>query len=539
MKEFSKTNLHYIFFIVLFLIQISIFRDYGFPNDEELSRLNGLVSYNYIIDKFNLSIFQLHPDIPKLENYIDRDYGVIFEVLLVLIEKVLNLKESKSIYLSRHFLVSLFFFIGCIFFYLTLRIFFSKNISLLGTLIFLTYPRIFAQSFYNSKDIVFLVFFCISNYFLISYFLKQSFKNIFLLSISIALAICTRPMALIIPFLFVFIFIMQNLDRENLKKFILILPFIFFTSFFTFLFWPYLWEDPSRIFEILRSMTKFRFVGEVFFNGEYHVAKYMPWYYIPITILITSPIFLILIFFVGFVVILKKLMINLFNLKNKENIWKDEIELFLFYSLCVIFITIGLIIELSATVYTGWRQIYFIYPSIVFVSIFGLNYLLKIKKYKRYTFIFIFISILINFYSLIKDHPYQYTFYNSFVTNKNIKNFELDYYGVSNLDILKKLDSLSNNNTYKIYMFSVNPYDLSLNMINENEKRKYQFVKKIDEAEFILTNHYYQDYYFKEKYYLTSNHPVFVESYLDKKFDLLYEIKSNNVRINSIYLKKK
>lgn len=539
MKEFSKTNYHYIFFIVLFLIQISIFRDYGFPNDEGLSRLNGLVSYNYIIGKFNLSIFQLHPDIPKLENYIDRDYGVIFELFLVFIEKVLNLKESKSIYLSRHFLVSLFFFIGCIFFYLTLRKFFSKNISLLGTLIFLTYPRIFAQSFYNSKDIVFLVFFCISNYFLISYFLKQSFKNIFLLSISIALAICIRPMALIIPFLFIFFFIMQNLDRENLKKFILILPFIFFTSFFTFLFWPYLWEDPSRIFEVLRSMSKFRFVGEVFFNGEYHVAKYMPWYYIPITILITSPIFLILIFFVGFIVILKKLMINLFNLENKENIWKDEIELFLFYSLCVIFITIGLIIELNATVYTGWRQIYFIYPSIVFVSIFGLNYLLKIKRYKQYTFMFIFISILINFYSLIKDHPYQYTFYNSFVTNKNIKNFELDYYGVSNLDILKKLDSLSNNKTYKIYMFSVNPYDLSLNMINENEKKKYQFVKKIDEAEFILTNHYYQDYYFREKYYLTSNHPVFVESYLDKKFDLLYEIKSNNVRINSIYLKKK
>ena len=540
MKEFSKTNYHYFFFITLFIIQITIFRDYGFANDEAISRFNGLVSYNYIIDKFNLGGFQLYPNIPKLENYTDKDYGVIFELLLVVIEKILDLKETRSIYLSRHFVVSTIFFIGCIFFYLTLRKFFSKKISLLGTLIFFTHPRIFAQSFYNSKDIVFLVLFCISNYFFINYFLKQNFKNILFLSIFIALAICIRPMALIIPFLFIFFFTMQNLDRENFRKFILVLPFIFFTSIFTFLFWPYLWDDPSRIFEVLGSMSKFRWVGEVFFNGEYHVAKYMPWDYIPTMILTTSPIFLIVIFLVGLFVISKNFLFNLIKLKfNNENIWKNEIELFLFYSLCIIFLTIGLIIELSATIYNGWRQIYFIYPSIVFVSIFGLNYLLKFQNYRRYTFIFIFLSLLFNCYSLIKNHPYQYTFYNSIITNKNIRNFELDYYGVSNLDILKKLSSISDKKIYKIYVFSNNLYYLSLNMMSENEKKKYQFVNKIEEADFILTNHYYQDYYFKEKNYLTSNHPAFVEDYLNNKFDLLYEIKSNGVRINSIYIKKK
>ena len=540
MKEFSKIYYHYFFFIILFIIQIIIFKDYGFPNDEEISRLNGLVSYNYIINKFNLSVFQVYPDIPKLENYLDKDYGIIFELFLVFIEKALNLKETKSIYLSRHLAVSIIFFIGSIFFYLTLRKFFSKDISLLGTFIFITHPRIFAQSFYNSKDIVFLVFFCISNYFFISYFLKQNFKNILLLSISVALAISTRPMALIIPFLFIFFFIMQNLDRENLKKFTLILPFVFFTFFFTFLFWPYLWDDPSRIFEVLGSMSKFRWVGEVFFNGEYHVAKYMPWDYIPTIIITTSPIFLILIFLVGLFVISKNLFINLINLRfNNENVWKNEIELFLSYSLCIIFLTIGLIIELSATVYNGWRQIYFIYPSIVFISIFGLNYLLKFQNYRRYTLIFILLALLFNCYSIIKNHPYQYTFYNSIITNKNKKNFELDYYGVSNLDVLKKISSLSDKEIYKIYVFSNNLYYLSLNMINENEKKKYIFVNKIENADFILTNHYYQDYYFKEKNYLTSNHPAFVEDYLNNKFDLLYEIKSNGVRINSIYTKKR
>ena len=72
-------------------------------------------------------------------------------------------------------------------------------------------------------------------------------------------------------------------------------------------------------------------------------------------------------------------------------------------------------------------------------------------------------------------------------------------------------------------------------MITEEDKKKYIFVDNIEDAEFIVTNHYYQDYYFKEKNYITNRHPEFVKDYLDKNFNLVYEIKSNNVRINSIY----
>ena len=539
MKDFSKTNYHYFFFIIFFLIQFVIFNDYGFPNDEEISRYNGLISYNYIIEKLNIQIFQPYSNLPKLENYVDKDYGVVFELFLVFVEKIFNLQDSKSIYYTRHYLISLTFFLGSIFFYLTLRIFFSKNISLLGTLIFIIHPRIFAQSFYNSKDIIFLVFFCISNFFLIKYFLKQNIKNIFLLSLSISVAICIRPMAIIIPFLFIFFFIMQNFEKSKYRNFILLIPFLLFVTFFTILFWPYLWDDPLKIFEVLKSMSKFRFVGEVFFNGEYFVAKYMPWYYLPITILITTPIFYILLFIIGLFIVIKILGKNLFNLENtKENIWKNELELFLLYSLLIVFLPIFLVIELKATVYTGWRQIYFIYPSIIFVCVYGLDCILKYKKFKNYIYSLVFFSILINFYSLVKNHPYQYTFYNLLITNKNLKNFELDYYGVSNLKILKKISLLSKKNVNKIYVFSVNPYKLSLNLLSEKKKKNYLFVNNIEDADFIITNHYYQDHYYKEKDYLESRHPSYIEEYLNNNFKLVYEIKSNNVRINSIYRKK-
>ena len=76
-------------------------------------------------------------------------------------------------------------------------------------------------------------------------------------------------------------------------------------------------------------------------------------------------------------------------------------------------------------------------------------------------------------------------------------------------------------------------------MISEKDKNKFKFVQNLQDADFILSNHYYQDYYYKEKDYLESKHPLYIEDFLNSKFDLVYEIKSNNVRINSIYKKNK
>ena len=538
MKEFTKTNYHYFFFIVLLFIQFTIYDDYGFPNDEEISRENGLIAYNYLLDILNISFLERHPNLPLFNDYNDRYYGSIFELFLVFIEKIFLNEDLEKIYLTRHLFISIFFFVSSIYFYLILRKFFSKNISLIGVLMFIIHPRIFSQSFYNSKDIIFLVFFCISNFYLINFFLKQSLRNILLLSFFAGLTISIRPMGVIIPILFLFFFVMQNIERNKIKKLSLILIFFLSTFVFSYLFWPYLWEDPLNIISSLKKMSKFDWIGEVFFNGEYHIAKYMPWYYVPLTILTTTPIFIILSFFIGFFIILKKFFFNLIELNNDENIWKNILELNLLYSLIIIFLTIIFIIELNATIYTGWRQLYFIYPSIIFICIYGIDFLFKNIKFKKIICVILFSSIILNVFWIIKNHPYQYVFYNSLITKKNIKNFEQDYYGVSNLQILKKLFEIKSKNTFKVYIFSVNPYHLSLNMINNRYNKEILFVNDISQADYIITNHFYQKYYFRDKKLFADVHPIEVERYLKDNFKLIYEIKSNGVSINSIYSNK-
>jgi len=63
---------------------------------------------------------------------------------------------------------------------------------LIGSIILVLSPRIFANSFYNNKDLVFLSFFIISSFYAIKFINNQNLKNSFYFSIFAALSIDVR-----------------------------------------------------------------------------------------------------------------------------------------------------------------------------------------------------------------------------------------------------------------------------------------------------------------------------------------------------------
>ena len=87
----------------------------------------------------------------------DRFYGVAFELpLFLLTERVLGLEDPRHVYLARHVLTHLFFLLGGFCCYLlALRLSGDRLIALLVMLLFLLSPRLYAHSFFNSKDPVF------------------------------------------------------------------------------------------------------------------------------------------------------------------------------------------------------------------------------------------------------------------------------------------------------------------------------------------------------------------------------------------------
>ena len=141
---------------VFAIVGVGVFDDYSVTKDENWQRDIGIASFDYILGD---------ADALLSEDDHNRYYGVAFEVPLIAVERVLGLEDSRDIYLSRRVIAHIFFLAGGFFCWLlAYRLFGSRFVALLAMLIFLLHPRIYAHSFFNSKDVPFLSMFMISLY---------------------------------------------------------------------------------------------------------------------------------------------------------------------------------------------------------------------------------------------------------------------------------------------------------------------------------------------------------------------------------------
>jgi hypothetical protein len=202
-------------FITFYVLGLFIYDDYGLSWDEYGERISGFVSLNYVREILSYEIYQ---NFPKLSNYIYAEYGVVFNLPMAFIEKTFQIDDSKQFFLIRHFFNFTIFFVSSIFFFLLLNKRFSKILSIIGLIFFYLSPRIFAESFYNNKDIIFLSFFIISLFYGISFLNTPSYKNTLLFSITSSLAIATRVMGIIIPFIVLIFFLLRYLEKKKRSK---------------------------------------------------------------------------------------------------------------------------------------------------------------------------------------------------------------------------------------------------------------------------------------------------------------------------------
>ena len=186
-KKFIKNSRKYFVFFSFLIIGLLIYKDYGFNIDEKFHRSNGFYWLKYLSNYFNLDYLQIVSE-EKLNsikgftlsdiNYYNK-YGIIFDVPAALMEVILKIDEPLYFYQLRHILVFLYFFIGLIFFYkILLNRFKNETIALLGVILLFITPRIFGDSFQNTKDIIFLTFIIISTYFFFESIEKVNYRNL-------------------------------------------------------------------------------------------------------------------------------------------------------------------------------------------------------------------------------------------------------------------------------------------------------------------------------------------------------------------------
>ena len=186
--------------------------------------------------------------LPKTED--NPFYGVIFSLPGAFLEVIFNIEDSKNYYHLYHFLNFTLFFIASIFFYkLLFNRFLNNNIALVGTLFFVLSPRIYASSFYNNKDLVFLSLVTIALYYCFKSLEKINYKNLLIFSIFAAMCTSSRIFGIIFPVFFSIFYFLSFLPSIKIIKNLKFIGF-FLISYFLFLvlFWPELWQSIENLF---------------------------------------------------------------------------------------------------------------------------------------------------------------------------------------------------------------------------------------------------------------------------------------------------
>ena len=519
-----------IVFILIALISIFNVSNYGVAQDEYFSRSFGFINLNYAGSIFvpeQTIKAKSDKNIPDLNDFSLNYYsGAIFDSVLGVMEIFFDIKDKKNQFFLRHIFINSFFYLSLIFFYkICVKVFRDWRISILGVLFLVLSPRIFADSFYNNKDIVFMSSNIFSLFFFLEYLKYPKIKNAVMLSFFISLAICFRVMGVLFPIIYFVFYILINLNLKNnvndlVKK--IVIP-LFLSLLFTYIMWPYLWENPiQNFYNSYFKMKQFDHGGHNLYFGNIIKSSQTPWHYPLIWILITTPILYIGLFFFGVLKSIKEISTSKILLNH------NNANIVLYYSLLILILSLGAVILLDSTLFNGWRHLYFIYPFIIFLVLFGLDFVLNFfSKMKIKSFIvFILVLGLMDIAIWMKhNNPYQYVFFNTIGKKINPKNFDLDYWGMSYYQNLNYLLEYENFSTAKIWNSSTTKLFYSLFSLHEKDRQKFVETKNAEDADYLITNYYLDKTIYDENFFL--------------KYSLVNSIIVDGVVINSVFKKIK
>ncbi|MDO4332430.1 MAG: hypothetical protein Q4C58_07030 [Eubacteriales bacterium] len=426
-------------FCLYFFASLFIVRDYGVSTDEPQERKTMYVNANYVLTKLGRESME---GIPELDTYKDKYYGVAMQMPMAVIE--LLRAPVPFVYFCRHMYTFSVCLIGyAAFFLLCKRIFHSNMLALLGTVMIALYPRFFAEQFYNVKDMIFVAMYMISMWATVQ-LIESNFskKWVFLFSIIVALTTNVRIvgfifMGLVIGYLWV-ICVLNNLkkidDNGLTYRRSVLISVIMIALYFVVLVisMPGTWSNPLQgILDTFIRFSDYPGGGNVVFMGEVMENTEIPWYYIPVWMLISIPIWYILLFFVAVYQVTKK---TAAQVKNKE-IWNTVLKYkYLIWSVCLAAVPWITIAVKGANLYNGWRHCYFLVPPIILFVLYGVDAVLKNKK--KTANILLGVLIAVGLLAQVKwiyvNHPYEMVYFNR-IGRLYAADFDRDYWHLSEI----------------------------------------------------------------------------------------------------------
>ena len=436
MAEYKKTIIF--FFLIYILLGSFLSLNNGISHDQYHEQLNWQINFQAIKGAFfDFDNYQI------LKDYLDRYHGIAFHYLsqpfqFILGTFVSEINQSTNvggIYISRHLPNFVIFSIsGIYFFFICKHVSNNFNYSLICSILYLTYPYLFGHAQINAKDIPFLSFWIIATYYLFSFIDKlHNHEKIFLRDIIIFSLITSYLISirisgtLILLEYFIALLIFVNFKKISIiiffkENIFLLISFIFFSLCFIYILNPILWFDPLEMLNSLRWMSKYYHDTCTLTLGDCMRATNLPSSYIFIWLFFKLPIIILL----GLLIFpfVEKKVIN-----NKLN------SVYYLTALLTAISIIFLLILRNVSLYDEIRHVMFLLPLVFLVALYNL-YLFD----KKFFYILSFFTIIFFTFENISLKKYQYTWLNSFAKFTEIqKNFEIDYWGISNKNLQKTI----------------------------------------------------------------------------------------------------
>ena len=428
-------------FACMFAVGLFLYRDYGVSVDEPIQRQHSLVAYRYILEKvFHRDVAALS-GLPELQQYQHRFYGVFLQLPMVFWEHLHGFTgDLGDVMRFRHLATFTYCFIGYLCFYwMSKRIFQKRWIAMLGTLMLYLYPRYFATQFFYIKDTLFAATVMITMWAAVL-FLEKGERPLYGALFCFAAAVCAnaRFMGMMFPALLIGFLLLRDVFAarvyRNGVKALLKRVFVYASLAIGFLIVyvaisPVCWETPVKsFFETIKSFAYYDlWQGSSLFMGHEVQWNAVPWYFIPVWMLISLPLWYSLLFVAG---LIGSVLLLVFPRRAAARMALipdgdpkqsyPEILLrapfrYVLFALALFFLPLLMVIVRHSVLYNDWRQMYFLLVPFVVVAqtaIYAFFRLVRPRWIRRAAAAALAGALLFQAGWIASNHPFEHQFLN-------------------------------------------------------------------------------------------------------------------------------
>ena len=259
--------------------------------------------------------------------------------------------------------------------------------------------------------------------------------------------------------------------------------------------WPVLQIDPIGIVKnAVLGSTSNPYINPNLFRGKMIPASALPWDYMPMWILMTTPMIVSGLFFVGAGRIIADTMRSprAFLLGERQ---QDAIVFAWF------FLPVMGCVVLRPVMYDTWRHLFFVYPALVYMGAMGMETIAlhaqayagvarqRIVHAGLVAALLLCLAPVVDF--MVRNHPFEHIYFNRLAGRDmaEIKQkYELDYWGLSYRKALEYIVRTDTASTIRVSTINL-PGMVNSTMLSRRDRARIKYVSLDEQADYFITNY--------------------------------------------------